>query len=113
LKVKTIKGGDGEHAYALIFYRKIWYKVDIPYEKYEVGLGYCWKKLPGVVLTADDVIIEPTEYKMEDFCCGVCGEIINDPTWAQFRCHICGGKLNRIKELLHGKEEERAGCMVE
>lgn len=49
-------GHDGDdHAYFVAYDDQKAYAVDIPPGAYETGGGFSWKKLPGVVLTGDDV----------------------------------------------------------
>lgn len=44
----------------------VW-SVDIPWWVYEQGGGYCWRKIPGVIFTADDVEIRHESSDPDDF----------------------------------------------
>lgn len=35
--------------------------VDIPPGVYETGGGFCWKKIPGVEFTPEDIVLYPTD----------------------------------------------------
>lgn len=43
------------------------YYVDIPYQLYETGGGYSWKKIQGVSFGPDDVTFAPTECPESDY----------------------------------------------
>lgn len=52
-------GQEGDdHAFLQVYNDVEAYNVDIPPGAYEVGGGYSWRKLEGVVLGADDVVVE-------------------------------------------------------
>jgi hypothetical protein len=52
-------GQDGDdHAFLLVNLDVGVFVVDIPPSVYERGAGYSWRKIPGVVVTPDDVVIE-------------------------------------------------------
>ncbi len=59
--VEVVDGGhDGDdHVYAIVYDEVDAFAVDIPPGVYEVGGGYSWRKRDGVVLSLDDVIVEP------------------------------------------------------
>lgn len=66
----TTEGGqDGDdHAWTIVYNRSESYGVDIPPHVYETGGGYCWKKIPGVVIQVNDVVIwdlgiHPSEFQ--------------------------------------------------
>jgi hypothetical protein len=63
-KVKDVDimdgGQDGDdHAYLIVYNDIEAYIVDIPPGVYEEGSGYNWQKKPNVIITAEDVAIEP------------------------------------------------------
>lgn len=58
----TDGGMDGDdHAYNIVYNDTEAYAVDIPAHVYERGGGYSWQKIPGVTITADDVVIEAVD----------------------------------------------------
>lgn len=58
----TDGGHDGDdHAYPIVYNDTEAYAVDIPPYVYERGGGYVWHKIPGVTITANDVVIEPVD----------------------------------------------------
>lgn len=58
--VEITEGGqDGDdHAYVIAYNQLEAYSVDIPPNVYETGGGYCWKKILGVIFTAQSVEID-------------------------------------------------------
>lgn len=58
--IDSVAGGqDGDdHAYVLAVDGTHAYAVDVPPHVYERGSGYSWKKVPGVTITEDDVVLE-------------------------------------------------------
>jgi len=54
---KTAIGGDDSHATVILALVEGVYDLDIPYSTYETGGGYVWRKIPGVTITADDVVL--------------------------------------------------------
>jgi hypothetical protein len=57
--VETIDGGhDGDdHAWVIAYNSQQAFGIDIPPHIYETGGGYCWKKIPNVRITANEVEI--------------------------------------------------------
>lgn len=52
----TDGGHDGDdHAWVIAYNQNSAFGVDIPPETYETGGGYCWKKIPNVKITPNDV----------------------------------------------------------
>jgi len=58
--IDTMEGGqDGDdHAYLIAYDDRDAFVVDIPPGVYERGDGYSWRKIPGIQITEDDVVIE-------------------------------------------------------
>ena len=58
--VNFIDGGqDGDdHAYPVIYDDTKAYIIDIPPYIYEIGGGYVWRKIPNVILTVNNIMIE-------------------------------------------------------
>lgn len=59
--VEVTEGGqDGDdHAYLIVYNQSEAYEVDIPPGVYETGGGYNWRKVEGVVLGPQHVMITP------------------------------------------------------
>lgn len=59
--INTVDGGhDGDdHAFIVAYNDNEAFIVDIPYNLYETGGGYNWKKIHGVQFIEDDVVISP------------------------------------------------------
>lgn len=57
------EGDDHEFVYAWDDETREAYLIDIPPGVYETGGGYSWRKRQGVVLDADDIVIEPARYE--------------------------------------------------
>lgn len=57
--ISTTDGGqDGDdHAWTIVYNRSESYGVDIPPNVYETGGGYCWKKIPNVIIQPNEVVI--------------------------------------------------------
>jgi len=54
----TDGGQEGDdHAWVVVYNQTESYGVDISPHVYEVGSGYCWRKIPGVIFTIKDVEI--------------------------------------------------------
>lgn len=52
-------GWEGDdHAALIVSFDDERYVVDIPAYVYEIGGGYSWKKIPNVIISANDVVIE-------------------------------------------------------
>lgn len=68
--VEIFDGGqDGaDHAWIVVVAvdRSEAYEVDVPPGVYERGGGYRWKKIPGVTIGAEDVIVEPIDPTLFD-----------------------------------------------
>lgn len=57
IETATISQSIGEqHVYAVALVTEGIYAVDIPPSVYETGGGYVWKKIPGVLFGAEDII---------------------------------------------------------
>jgi hypothetical protein len=56
-----------QHVWVMAKVREGVYEVDIPPSVYEIGAGYNWKKRPGVVFSADDVLIGQISKNPNDF----------------------------------------------
>lgn len=53
-------GHEGDdHAFLIVTLAKYRYWVDIPAYVYETGGGYKWQKIPDVLITPQDIVIEP------------------------------------------------------
>ncbi len=61
--VNFMNGGqDGDnHVYPIVYNDEKAYIVDIPYYIYEKGGGYIWKKIPNVILTLNNIVIEEVD----------------------------------------------------
>lgn len=58
----TYGGHDGDdHAYIIAYNESESYVIDIPYNTYEIGSGYSWKKIPDVTFDQNDVVIDRVE----------------------------------------------------
>lgn len=63
--VEVVDGGhDGDdHAWTIVYDDVEAFAVDIPPSVYETGGGYSWKKIDGVRVSPDDIVIEPVRRK--------------------------------------------------
>lgn len=88
--INTVDGGeDGDdHAYLIAYDNERAYAVDIPPSVYERGSGYSWKKIKGVTITKDDVVVD--EMSREDLHDAV---EENPPT--QRTCKVAAGKFHQ------------------
>lgn len=66
----TTDGGQAgdDHAWTIVYNRTESYGVDIPPNVYETGGGYCWKKIPNVIIQPNHVEIwnlgiHPSEFQ--------------------------------------------------
>lgn len=56
-----------QHVWVMAKVREGVYEVDIPPSAYEIGSGYKWKKRPGIVFDARDVLIAQVSKDPNDF----------------------------------------------
>ncbi len=103
--IDSIDGGqDGDdHAFLIAYDDTSAYVVDIPPGVYERGSGYSWKKIPGVTITEDDVVIEKFQRSLLD-------EHIteeNPPIDKFYPLSVLGENESVFLDDIEGMEDER------
>jgi hypothetical protein len=63
----TVSSDHEQHVYTVVQVNEGVYTVDIPYQYYEAGAGYTWRKLPDVTFIPDDILFycvssDPSEF---------------------------------------------------
>lgn len=66
--VQSVCSSHEQHVYIVGQFKEGIYEIDIPYDIYETGGGFTWKKRPDVTFSREDIIIrrlssDPSEYK--------------------------------------------------
>lgn len=65
--VQSVCSNYEQHVYVVGQFKEGIYEIDIPYDVYETGGGYTWKKIPDVQFSRNDIVIsrlssDPSEY---------------------------------------------------
>lgn len=65
--VQSVCSTHEQHVYVVGQFKEGIYEIDIPYNVYETGGGYNWKKIPDVQFSRNDIVInrlsnDPREY---------------------------------------------------
>ena len=65
--VQSVCSNYEQHVYVVGQFKEGIYEIDIPYDVYETGAGYTWKKIPNVQFSRNDIVIrrlssDPSEY---------------------------------------------------
>jgi hypothetical protein len=65
--VQSVCSNYEQHVYIVGQFKEGIYEIDIPYNVYETGGGYSWKKIPDVEFNRNDIVInrlssDPSEY---------------------------------------------------
>lgn len=65
--VQSVCSNYEQHVYVVGQFKEGIYEIDIPYDVYETGGGYTWKKIPDVKFSRNDIVIsrlssDPSEY---------------------------------------------------
>lgn len=65
--VQSVCSNYEQHVYVIGQFKEGIYEIDIPYDVYETGGGYTWKKIPDVQFSRNDIVIsrlssDPSEY---------------------------------------------------
>jgi len=66
--VQSVCSSYEQHVYIVGQFKEGIYEIDIPYDIYETGGGFTWKKRPDVTFSREDIVIrrlssDPSEYK--------------------------------------------------
>jgi len=66
--VQSVCSSHEQHVYIVGQFKEGVYEIDIPYDIYETGGGFTWKKKPDVKFSREDIVISrlssvPSEYK--------------------------------------------------
>ncbi len=66
--VQSVCSSHEQHVYIVGQFKEGIYEIDIPYDIYETGGGFTWKKRPDVTFSREDIVIrrlssDPSEYK--------------------------------------------------
>ena len=66
--VQSVCSSHEQHVYIVGQFKEGVYEIDIPYDIYETGGGFTWKKRPDVTFSREDIVIrrlssDPSEYK--------------------------------------------------
>lgn len=65
--VQSVCSNYEQHVYVVGQFKEGIYEIDIPYDVYETGGGFTWKKIPNVQFSRNDIVIrrlssDPSEY---------------------------------------------------
>ena len=65
--VQSVCSNYEQHVYIVGQFKEGIYEIDIPYNVYETGAGYSWKKIPDVEFNRNDIVIhrlsgDPSNY---------------------------------------------------
>ena len=66
--VQIVDGGqDGDdHAWVIAHNGIEAYEVDIPPSTYEMGAGYAWEKIPGVIFSPENIIVQKLDIDINE-----------------------------------------------
>ena len=65
--VQTVCSSYEQHVYMVGAFKEGVYLIDIPYEVYETGGGYTWKKIPDVEFSKSDIVIRKLDGDYNSF----------------------------------------------
>jgi len=67
INASTVSSNFEQHVYVVAQFREGIYEIDIPYQYYETGGGFTWKKLPDIVFDTSHIVLHKLDSNPRNF----------------------------------------------